>query len=161
MKRPWLVVALLLSVGINIGILAMIGLAKARGPVRWEPRMEGSGGPPVERLAERLGLEGDQRDDFVAQQWEFFESFQRTRGELELTRQELKLEVGSADPDSERIEELLVKSARLTATLDRFFIENVMVSRQILDRRQERLYFSFLDRLRRAGERWRGPERRP
>ena len=31
MKRPWLLIALLLSVGVNIGILATLGVARARG----------------------------------------------------------------------------------------------------------------------------------
>lgn len=159
MRRSWLVVALLLSVGINIGILTMIGLSRVRGPRSWGDRIEHSGGPPVGRLAQRLGLQGEQRDRFIEQQHGFFESFQQIRMELEMTRQQLRGEVGSQQPDPERIDALLQQSAELTAALDRLFIENVMISRELLDRRQERLYFGFLDRLRREGERRRGSER--
>lgn len=162
MKRSWLVVVLLLSVGINIGIVTMIALSRAKAPQHWPERIEQTDGPPIGRLAMRLGLEGEQRERFVAQQRRFFESFQQVRMELEVTRQQLRGEVGARDPDPERIDELLRQSAELTAALDRLFIDNVMTTRQMLDRRQERLYFGFLDRLRRQGEereRRRAPQR--
>ena len=161
MKRSWLIVGLLLSVGINLGIVTVIGLSRIRGPRQWEGRLEQSFGPRIERMAERLGLEGEQRQSFEAQQREFFEAFRELRMELEMTRRQLQGEVVSQQPDRERIDTLLRQSGELTAALERLFVDNVMISRQLLDRRQERLYFGFLDRLRRADEPRPGPGRRP
>ena len=83
MIRWWLVIGLLLSVGLNVGILATIA---ARWPGPPPPR---EGRPPQEgqnpanpnanpnidpvprlgRLADRLKLEGDQRRKFLDLQW--------------------------------------------------------------------------------------------
>ncbi len=161
MKRPWLVIALLLSVGINIGILAVIGTARVRqrGP-RPEMHFQDREGrdrhfPPVEKLAERLGLEGDNRDRFIEQQQAFFGVYQEIRQDLMVVRQSLRAEVGAAAPDEEHIEELLAETARLTAELNRAFVDSVLSTRDLLDERQERVYFSMLERLRERGEsRW-------
>ncbi len=78
MKRWWIVIALLLSVGVNVGILATLATRKlasspppsadgpAPPPLREEAREEEGGSfPRVHRLADRLGLEGEQRRRFV------------------------------------------------------------------------------------------------
>ena len=161
MKRSWLIVALLLSVGINLGIVTVIGLSRIRGPRQWEGRLEESFGPRFARMADRLGLEGEQRQGFQAQQREFFEAMRELRMKLEIARRQLQGEVVAQEPDRERIDALLRQSAELTAALERLFVDNVMMSRELLDRRQERLYFGFLDRLRRGDERRPGPGRRP
>lgn len=156
MKRSWLVVLLLLSVGVNIGVLAMIGLSWARAPRPIERLLDRP--PPLEHLVEQLGLEGAQRERFVAEQRRFFDAFGDLRRELGDTRLELRREVGGASPDRGRIEELVDASARLTAELDRLFVDHVLATREILDGEQERRYLSLLDRLRRDDER---PRHRP
>lgn len=159
MKRPWLVIALLLSVGINIGILAMIGTAQGRQHRPYQDlhsqNREGPDRhlPPVEKLAERLGLGGDDRDRFIEQQQVFFDVYQEIRQELTMVRQSLRGEVGAAAPDEEHIEGLLAETARLTAELNRAFVDNVLSTRDLLDERQEKAYFSMLERLRERGER--------
>lgn len=156
MKRSWLVVLLLLSVGVNIGVLAMIGVSRARAPRPVERLLDRP--PPLEHFADRLGLEGAQRERFVAEQRRFFEAFQDLRRDLGATRAEMRREVGAGSPDRDRIEELLAASARLSEELDRLFVDHVLATREILDREQERGYFSLLDRLRREEER---PRHRP
>ena len=162
MKRSWLIVALLLSVGINIGVLTVIGLSRVGRSRTWQSADERSAGPPpMERLVERLDLEGDQRQEFLTEQRRFFEAFDDVRVELQANRRRLRSEVASDDPDPELIEALLGNSAELTAKLDRLFVDNVMMARRLLGPRQERIYFGFLERMRRQGDRQRGPDRRP
>jgi hypothetical protein len=168
MKRPWLVIALLLSVGINIGILAMVGTAQGRHRgLRQEGSFRGheapdSQWPPVERLAERLGLEGDNLDRFVEQQQAFYGIYQQRRQDLRVVRQSLRREVSASAPDQQNIEELLAETARLTAELNRAFVENVLATRGLLDDSQERAYFGMLERLRERGEsRWQRGEGPP
>lgn len=165
MKRAWLVIALLLSVGINIGVLATIGVARVRGErtprsERFERFREGP--PPAERLAERLELEGEDREQFVAQHQHFFETVQQVRMRQAEVRRELRQEVGSPSPDRARIDELLAQSSGLSAELERAFVDNVLAARELLDERQQRAYFGLLSRLRGQNERRRGMEgRRP
>ena len=164
MKRSWVVLALLLSLGVNVGILAVVGLSRTRAPRPVERLFDRSGPPPIERLADRLELEGETRRRFVDEQRRFFASFVELRRELAETRHELRREVGGPSPDRTRIDELLTSSAELTAELDRLFVEHVLQARDILDGRQERIYLGVVERLRQAsdgprpGER---PRRRP
>lgn len=150
MKRSWLVVALLLSLGVNMGILAVVGLSRARAPRPVERLFERSGPPSPEHLADRLELDGETRQRFVDEQRRFFASFVELRHELVGTRHELRREVEGSSPDRTRIDELLSASAELTAALDRLFVEQVLEAREILDGRQERIYLGMLERLRQA-----------
>jgi hypothetical protein len=165
MKRPWLIVALLLSVGINIGVLATIGLARARGGPRSldrsdRPPIDRPDGPPVERLASRMGLEGESRERFVSLQREFFASFVAMKREHDEIHHQLRREVGDDVPDEERIDGLLERSARLNAQMERAFIENVVEVREILEPEQEAIYFRVLEQMRRGGGGPRGPGER-
>lgn len=171
MKRTWLVVALLLSVGINIGVLATIAISRAKGQSRHverpvnrlpgeRPPFERPDGPPVERLAMRMGLEGEARERFVALQREFFESFVSLKRQHAEIHSRLRQEVGKNTPDQEGIDGLLEESARLNAQMERAFIENVVAVREILDPQQEAIYFRVLEQMRRGGGGPRGPDGR-
>jgi Spy/CpxP family protein refolding chaperone len=159
MKRPWLMIALLLSVGVNIGVLATLGVARARGsrPSHGEyerfERPDREPGRMMERTVRMLELDGEARDLFVAQHQRFFEQLQGTQSEMRRTRHELRSEVGAEAPDRQRIDELLTESARLQAELDRAFVDNVLATREILTPRQQRTYLGILGRLRDRGDR--------
>ena len=168
MKRPWLIIALLLSVGINIGVLATIGVARARGPRPMQRDFERSErlgrdrGEMIERIVRGLELEGESRAIFVEQHQRFFERLQSAQRAMKETRHELRAEVGSPEPSRERIDQLLEESARLQAELDRAFVDNVLATRQILSPRQQRAYLGILGRLRDHGDRRRSANgRRP
>lgn len=168
MKKPWLMIALLLSVGINIGVLATIGIARARDPRPMRAgheRPDRPGREPgamMERIVRGLELEGEARDRFVEQHQRFFESLQGTQREMMRNRHELRSEIGSREPDRERIDALLAESARLQAELDRAFVDNVLATREMLTPRQQRAYLGILGRLRDRGDRGeRGDRRRP
>jgi len=159
MKRQWLIIALLLSAGVNIGVLATLGVARVRGPqpMRGEfersARFERQPGALMERIVQGLKLEGEARDRFVEQHQRFFERLQRTQRELMRNRHDLRVEVGSPEPDREHIDRLLAESSRLSTELDRAFVDNILATRQILTPRQQRAYMSILGRLRDRGDR--------
>ncbi len=134
MKRWWLLIALLLSVGINVGILATLA---------FQPRLAGpaaipaTGGPPpadplagdpgvgpsdplpregrmppvVERMADELHLEGEKREAFVEIQRAFFEQTLAARSGMARIQREIRREVTSEDPDRERADRLLAEAA--------------------------------------------------
>ncbi len=157
MKPMWLWIALLLSVGINVGVLATVGSARLREPARWE-REARDHGPPVERVSDRLGLEGEKRDAFIRVQTDFFEEMRDRREELESLRQQLRDEVMAASPDRVEVDRLVAEMGEAYARLDEVFVANVLRSREILDPEQEQRYLGFLERLREHG---RPEHRRP
>lgn len=182
MRRWWLVIALLLSVGINIGILATMAFQTrpATGGTSEEaiapdniggigseknPPPLGERSPPViQRMANELGLEGDRRAAFIEIQRVFFEHTLAARSRMARLQREIRGEVTSADPDREALDQLLTQLSAAHTDLERAFVTNLLDSRQLLDRDQERRFMHFLRRLRqvrgaverRFRERWRG-----
>lgn len=172
MRRWWLVVALVLSLGINIGILA--SLAVHRGPAHHRPDLErksayrergagrGSTGrpgtqrwrlpqKPLERLADRLGLSGAKRDQFLALQRRFFtDTIAARRGFME-TRRELHRELVAEHPDPARIDKLSNAVGAQVTALDRSLAETVLSTRKILNPGQLEIYLGFLRRLEERG----------
>ena len=167
MRRWWLVLGLLLSLGINAGILATLAVHRLsrpgpdgpppdQGPGREEgfPDPNPEGPPPrVTRLADRLGLEGEQRRRFVALQLQFVADTFRLRTQQVETYRALRRELMARKPDRARIDPLLQESARLHLALEQAMARNVIASREVLDPRQERLYLEIVSRLRPPGAR--------
>ncbi len=197
MKKTWVWVLLLLSLGVNVGILATIGVARFRGPGHFDPgsfdsesfdsrprdsrsrdsqpldsregdQSPGAGmprerfSPPLDRMANALHLEGEEREEFLAIQERFFKGTMEQRQGLERVRRQLRSEAVADEPDEERIESLLAELGQAHSNLDRLLVDNVLQSRAILDPEQQRRYFHMLRRIREATERGgrRGPDGR-
>jgi Spy/CpxP family protein refolding chaperone len=177
MKRWWLPIALVLSLGVNVGILATLALRRPApaadsspdvsdpapefGEFRQPPPFErggpgwgrdpgggefGEGGPGamLGRLVERLGLEGEERQRFIAIQRQFFERQGALRRQLGDVQGALRREVAAAEPDPAKLEEILTRLHQLHFERDRLWIQSILESRKVLDPRQERLYMGFL-----------------
>jgi Spy/CpxP family protein refolding chaperone len=162
--RRWgLALALLLSLGVNIGILATLAVRRGAGappdrPGRPEeprplpPETGGEAEPRrVLRLADRLGLEGEQRRRFVRLHGRFFVETMRLRMEQAETFRELRRELTAPEPDRRRIEELTRASARAHLALQEAMAKNVIAARELLDPDQERLYLDIISRIRPPG----------
>lgn len=177
MKRNLLFLALLLSVGINCGLLGM-GIARHRLSQRMSqdareaadrpPGREGRAGPAGPegaRLADRLALTGEAREEFLRLQRELAERVRAGRRQIDDARRELRHELTSAAPDRARVEVLLAGIAREQDALDRALVANVYAARELLDGPAEREYLRFVERFGAAvaGPRPPGPppERRP
>lgn len=162
MKRWWLLLALLLSVGINLGLLAAFAVRRPGpppGPEAGRPTLPplgglGAGADPlarVVRLADFLGLEGEERRRFVDLQLSFYQETLKLRAEMGEANRELRRELASPRPDRERIGHLLERSSRIHLRLERALAGNVLASRELLDKRQEQRYLWLIGRLRPAG----------
>jgi len=177
MRRGWVLVALLLSLGVNLGLLGAawmrrdaIGLRREAPP--GELRMPAE---PGRRVAERLGLDPDQSERFVAIQRRLIERTVEGRRRIGAIRAGLRDELRADAPDAARIDEALAALAREEAALNRAFADSVLESRQVLDPEQVERYLHFLERFSQArggpgpgaresprdGLRERGPARRP
>jgi hypothetical protein len=195
-RRWWIGLALLLSLGINLGLLGAIAAGRwagrggeAEAPPAAEPAggrelpggfavevpeagseagpsprrlreraaRRGLDGPPVGRLADHLGLEGERRARFVELQRRFVESHLEARRERFRLGAELRRELVAERPDRERVEELLAALAAAHEEDERATAEVILASRQLLDEEQRRAYFRFLERLRGGRGERRGP----
>jgi heavy-metal resistance protein len=157
-KRWWLVIALLLSVGLNLGILAAIA-ARRVGPrpaSQRPPKAElpnPPGGDPLAllpRLADRLGLEGEPRRKFLDIQWDLFRETSRLRLQLGEVHREVRREMTRDAPDRQRVDRLLSESAQIYLALERSLVTHVLATRDLLDADQRQQYLALIGRLRAA-----------
>lgn len=175
MKRWWLWIVLLLSLGVNAGILATLALSGRAIPGSsdrpgtdpetdrrtdrerpWRP--DGPlGGPSgnahgeariLDRLADRLDLEGEERERFLDLQRSFFRQAFQARLQAQRLQRELGRELTAPKPDRGRIEELIGELTRTRGELDRALAETVLGTREVLDEPQEGRYLAFVQRLR-------------
>jgi Heavy-metal resistance len=174
MRRWWLVIALLLSVGLNLGILGAILARRAPRPEPREPRPQEAMDPAADplprlpRLADRLGLEGAERRKFIDIQWNLFQKTSRLRLQRGEVHRELKLELTREEPDRQRVNQLLSESAGIYGAMERALVDSVLATRDLLDPEQEKEYLRFVGRLRvpsnpggGLGGQGPGPQRQP
>lgn len=148
MRRWWVLAALLLSVGLNCGLL---GAWLARRGLPAGPDRPPLGGPPrgaVLELIDRLELTAEQRERFLERHRRFFESTQADRQAMEAARRELRREVARPQPDRARLEALLDEAGRRNAALERAFVDHVLATRELLTPEQQARYLALLSRLR-------------
>lgn len=175
MRRWWVVIALLLSLGFNLGLLtALVGgwwsggdtgaggdaVVTDGGPAageaeEWPHRARGPGagtgllaGPPLERVADHLGLEGESRQRFLALQQAFVRDMTETRRRRAEVDLELRRQLTAAAPDAARVEELTAAKAELFLTAERTTARTILETRRLLDPEQQRRYLHVLRRLR-------------
>jgi Spy/CpxP family protein refolding chaperone len=179
MKRWWVWVLLLLSLGVNVGILATLGAQRLRRPgppaaeappapapaapepaaPSPEPPRATVPAPTFQGLADRLGLEGEARRRFLDIQRRAFETMRAERQRMLAARAALRRELTAAAPDRARIDSLLAEAGAAQAALERSLVSSLLESRALLDPEQQRLYLRFVEeRLRPAGAP-RGPRR--
>jgi hypothetical protein len=146
-KRWWLVLALLLSLGVNVGILATIAVARLRPPAAQKVPQ----GPPekrLARLADRLGLAGGERERFLALQRQFFANTGHDRKRLQQIYRQVRRELTSAHPDPERIDRLLAESSQVYLTVERAVTANVLETRKLLKPEQESIFLDLIEKMR-------------
>lgn len=147
MKRWWLVVALLASLGLNLGLVG-VQIARAKRAAAWSgERPEPGGADPGARLAERLRLEGGERERFLDLQRRLARAVRDEREGIGRLRHQLRGELIAAEPDRQRIDRLLAEIASRQAALDRAFVDNVLESRRQLSGRALRAYLGFVERF--------------
>jgi len=158
MKRWWLVIVLLLSVGLNVGILAAIAARRAH-PGPREPEMANPANDPLSnnplprlpRFADRLGLEGEERRKFLDIQWSLFQETSRLRLRMGEVHRDLRRELTRSQPDRRRVDALLSESARIYGALERALVSNVLATRELLGPEKEREYLELVGKLRVPG----------
>lgn len=150
MRRWWLLVALLLSLGVNVGVLATLGAQRFR---EEPPRVEAPEDPESPRpeqlrhLGRRLDLEGEELERFVSLHQEFLRSSRATRERWQGVKREVRHRLAAHDPEMEAIEPLLEEMAAAYLELERGLAAHILVAREMLDGEAERRYVHFVSRL--------------
>ena len=146
MKRWWLVIALLLSLGINAGILAALAVGKfqergqpRRRPVPFEGPMH-----DARNLARGVGLDNEGSAQFRELHRQFFETARKQRRNSMELRRELLSEVTADDPDRDEIEAILRRISESELEMERALVDTMLDARNILDDEQEQRYVRFL-----------------
>jgi hypothetical protein len=150
-----LIIALLLSMGLNLGLLAAIAARRAGPPPESrggpKPELATAGVDPLPRLpklADRLGLEGEERRKFLNIQWNLYQETSRLRLQLGEVHREIRREMTRPEPDRQQVDRLLNESARIYLALERSLVKNILATRELLDPEQERKYLALIGRLR-------------
>ena len=117
----------------------------------------------LHRLADRMGLEGEQREQFLALQQHFLKQTIEARRRLEGIHRAMRAEMLAEQPDRQVVEQCLQEAADAHLQLETAFAENLLASRDLLDEEQEKELFRFFRRLkhfgddaRRRQEQWQG-----
>jgi Spy/CpxP family protein refolding chaperone len=149
-KRWWLIVALLLSVGLNLGILATLAVSRLRPPAEQStdlPRPAQLSPEQSWRLARYLRLDGEQRRRFVELHRELVAQMRPRRERLQELRRELREELASEWPDRDRLDRLTAEMGEAAAAVDRTLAEHLLALREVLDPEQERAFRRVIGRL--------------
>lgn len=158
MRRWWVLIGLLLSLGVNAGILATLGVQHFRGDR--PPRPENGGpppGPPGEEmrpeemrpnlapLADRLGVTGEARHRFVATQEQFVARMREQRFKVMQLQAELRAALLAERPDRDRIDALTRQLGEAYGAQDRALAESILAARDILTPAQQERFLSFVE----------------
>ena len=157
MRRGWLAVALLLSLGVNLGLAgAVLWRSRARPEARLGPGTEPGG-----RLAGWVGVQGPAREEFLAVQRRLAETVVAERREMTRLRRELRAELLAESPERARLDSLLAELGERERTVDRAFVDSVLDSRRLLSGRARERYLRFVERFEAARGSRHGAERAP
>lgn len=157
MKRWWVVIALLLSVGVNLGVLAALATGgfgqRSRPGPHSAPRPSFDGEVrDVGDLARGVGLDKEATAEFRSLHQEFFARARESRRISMGARQDLLRELTAQQPDRERIDEMLSVISRSEAELERAMVETTLKARVLLGDKEEGHYLRFLSsRMMRMG----------
>jgi hypothetical protein len=150
-RRWWLVIALLLSVGMNLGLLVGLVLNSPAVARQQQEALRPAAPGRVQQLADRLGLKGEVRQRFVQRQRQFFAETGAPRARLPEIRRQVRAELIRPHPDQARIDELLREGSEIFLSLERAVVANVLDSRRILGPEEERRYVDLISRLQLEG----------
>ncbi len=145
MKRWGLILLLLLSVGVNIGILSTLGVSRLRRPEPRDRAFRPPQPPPeVRSLPGRFGLDRAEAETFRELHRTFFEKTTEGQREAFRLRRELADELTSEAPERERLDEILDRIVANERAREEAFVELTMGARELLGGEGSEAYRRFV-----------------
>ena len=167
MKRGLLVLALVFSLGVNIGLAFQILAPGDDLPAKPQPELEpqptdteplraqnpvdrrGQRRPGMRQIVDRLGLEGERRRQFVEVKRDFFRRTTQQRQEVQALQAELAELVAQPEVDKVQMYATLERLAAAHGELERLFVEHYLATLDLLEPDEQQIYRSFiLDQVR-------------
>lgn len=154
MRRWWLVIVVVLSLGVNIGVLS--SLAANRMGVVASPSPQPAVQRPVARdrlnlLCDHLGLSGEVRERFIERQRRFLRETDAARKHLNELRRAMRSELTAPKPNRQLIDQLDHEAADVFFSLEQALTDNVFESRALLPPAAEARYVEIVSRLQLEG----------
>jgi hypothetical protein len=150
-KRWWLVIGLVLSIGMNLGLLVALALSSPAIAQQQQRTMRPTAPGRLQQLADYLGIEGEVRRRFISRNRQFFQDTAGPRARLPEIRKEVRTELIREHPDPARIDERLREASDIFLQLERSVVANVLDCRRILPPDAGRKYVDLISRLQLEG----------
>ncbi len=144
MKTKVIILLLIISLGINIGLIVRLAGQKPK-PRRIQAR-DIKKGWRHEGLRRRLNLDENQLKAIEAIQATTFEKIDIIRETLELKRAELLNILKEPQPDKVKIQTLVKEIANLQTEIELGLTENILMMKKVLTLEQQQQFFELLKR---------------
>jgi hypothetical protein len=146
-RRWWPVLALFLSVGLNVGLLLDLALSSPAVARRQQETLRPAAAGRLQQLADHVGVQGPARRRFVQRQRRFFAETAGPRARLPQIRREVRAELTRPVPDQARLNTLLHEASDVYLDLEQSVVANVLDTRALLGPEQEHRYVDLISRL--------------
>jgi hypothetical protein len=149
-RRWWLVIILLLSLGANLGILATLAVNRIS-PVGQPEVLRPIAPGKLSLVADRLGLKGEAKKRFIERHRRFLNETAVPRKRLGEIRLAVRSELIAAHPDRARLDALMKEASAIFLDLERALADLVLEIRAALPPEAEGRYVDLLSRLKLEG----------
>jgi hypothetical protein len=149
-KQWWLAIALVLSIGTNVGVLAMLAILHSKAAPQQQAVRPGNPGQ-LHLLADRLGLQGEDRRRFLERQRRLLGDTAVPRKRMGEIRLALRAELIAAKPNRQRIDLLIHEAGETLMQLERMLTDCVLETRAMLPPEAEKRYVELLSHLKLEG----------
>ena len=152
MKEKLLILALIFSLGINIGIFGSIGYKRLKGKSEERHSREAEHSP-MRFLAKELGLSESQTKEIEALRKSLEPKMEEIREELREKKAQLVYLLKESKPDLEKINIQLSEIESLQTKLQKLVIRHLLQEKNILTPEQQDKFFSIISKRLFHGER--------
>ena len=145
MKERLLILALIFSLGLNIGILGSVGYNWLKGKCKERHSIE-AGHSPMRVLAKELNLSESQAKEMEALRKSLEPKMEKIREELREKKVQLVNLLKESEPDLEKINIQLSEIESLQTELQKLVIRHLLQEKNILTPEQQDKFFSIISK---------------
>ncbi len=149
----WLLAFLMLSIGLNVGVLTTVAIQKKHDRKQLQdppkPSLERNrlAETRFNRLADALELEGPDREAFIQQQVLFAQEFEESRFHLRRAHAELRDLLVDPEADAATALKASEEAGRAYGEMDALLVKHVFKVRELLTPEQVSAYVRILNRI--------------
>jgi Spy/CpxP family protein refolding chaperone len=141
MSRKALIIILIVSIGINLGLLGFMALDAYR-----ESRFFHEGRALPHWLETIKGITPEQKDQIKAIMTDGHDSIEALKSDLFQKRYELNLLIAEKNPDPAAIDAKITEISALQAQMERLIVQDIIAIRAVLTPEQQQMLVDFMGR---------------